>query len=408
VETRLTETGSAGGRDKARLVLILAWAGAVIAVLPAILHWAPHATANGSARALRMAIANLLAFAICYAMYRAEKRRIGRALALALVFLVVLLAAIVNQMHKTIVDYGVPHSTVKDNTQWQLEFHNYVIDMDPGALPHSYRFLPNAIVRWMEIGGFSFEAARNLYRMYFGLLIFYALYRFARLYTDYGGAIIAMLLTAVIYPVSFIHYAGQLTDPLSHLSFLLCYIFLETQDFPFFLSSMLIGSLAKETVLALAGYYVLFARKEKHYPVKAFAACICGAATYLGVRLLVLTRAMGYRNVSGVGLEQVARNWHEPLWRNLFLLTAGALVPFLVLGWSKTSRPLKNLALFLFPVIFVSSLFFSWLAETRNFMPLVFVLAVIAGNFLSQESGRAEEEQRLPARSAPGHAKPSE
>ena len=121
METRLTETGSAGGRDKARLVLILAWAGAVIAVLPAILHWAPHATANGSARALRMAIANLLAFAICYAMYRAEKRRIGRALALALVFLVVLLAAIVNQMHKTIVDYGVPHSTVKDNTQYKNE-----------------------------------------------------------------------------------------------------------------------------------------------------------------------------------------------------------------------------------------------------------------------------------------------
>jgi hypothetical protein len=392
---QLAEASSAGRRNKRLLILILVWVGAAIAVLPAVFHWAPHATAAGTGRALRMAVANLIVLGICYAMYRAERRRLAPRLALALVFLVFLLAAIVNQMHKTIVDYGVPHSNNKNqsNLMWQVEFHNYVINMMPGALPHSYRFLPNAIVRWMEIGGFSFEAARNLYRVYFGLLIFYALYRFARLYTDYRGAIIAMLLTAVIYPASFIHYAGQLTDPLSHLSFLLCYIFLEIQDFPFFLSSMLIGALAKETVLALAGYYVLFSRKEKRYPVKALAACVCGAAMYFGVRLLVLKGTMGYRNVSGVGLEQVAKNWHEPLWRNLFLLTAGALVPLVVLAWGKTPRPLKNLTLFVFPVIFVSSLLFSWLVETRNFMPVVFILSVIAGNFLSKEFSSIEKEQ---------------
>ena len=307
-----------------------------------------------------------------------------------IVFLVFLLTATVNQMHKTIVDFGVPHFKTQSNFQWQTGIENATINMAPEALPHSYRFLPNAIVRWMEIAGLSFDAARNLYRMYCGLLIFYALYRFALLYTSYVGAIIAMLLTAVIYPVSFIHYAGQLTDPLSHLSFLLCYIFLETQDFPLFLSSMLIGSLAKETVLALAGYYVIFSTKERGYPVKTLIACLSVPATYLGIRLLVLRATLGYRSVSGVGLEQVAKNWHEPLWRHLFLLTAGALVPFAVLGWKKTPRTLKHLVLFLFPMIFVSSLFFSWLVETRNFMPLVFVMAVIAGDFLSRELGRAD------------------
>jgi hypothetical protein len=375
------------------LLIILVWVCAAIAVLPAIFHWAPHATAAGTGRILRTAIANLVAIGICYAMYRTERRRLPPRLAVALVFLIVLLTAIVNQMHKTVVDYGVPHSKNKSqsNLMWQVEFHNRAINLEPGALPHSYRFLPNTVVRWMEIGGFGFEEARNLYRMYCGLLIFYALYRFALLYTDYRGAIIAMLMTAVIYPVSFIHYAGQLTDPLSHLSFLLCFIFLEVQDFPLFLSCMLIGSLAKETVLALAGYYVLFARKEKRYPAKATIACVCTAVMYIGVRLLVLKGAMGYRNVSGVGLEQVARNWHEPLWRNLFLLTGGALIPFFVLAWGKIPRPLRNLTLFLFPVIFVSSMFFSWLAETRNFMPVVFVLSVIAGDFLSKEFRSLED-----------------
>jgi hypothetical protein len=42
------------------------------------------------------------------------------------------------------------------------------------------------------------------------------------------------------------------------------------------------------------------------------------------------------------------------------------------------------LALFLFPVLFLSGLFFSFLVEMRNFMPLVFVLAVIAARYLTE------------------------
>jgi hypothetical protein len=38
---------------------------------------------------------------------------------------------------------------------------------------------------------------------------------------------------------------------------------------------------------------------------------------------------------------------------------------------------------FLIPVLFVSSAFFSWLAESRNFMPVVIVLAVATGYLLT-------------------------
>jgi hypothetical protein len=100
----------------------------------------------------------------------------------------------------------------------------------------------------MELGGVSFDVARDVYRYVFGVLLFYAVYRYARLYTNYLGGILAMLLAGVVYPVSFEHYAGQLTDPLSHLSFLLAFIFLHTGAFAAFLTTLLIGALAKSLV----------------------------------------------------------------------------------------------------------------------------------------------------------------
>ena len=58
-------------------------------------------------------------------------------------------------------------------------------------------------------------------------------------------------------------------------------------------------------------------------------------------------------------------------------------LPFLAIGWDRTPAVLKRLALFLLPSLFLSSLVFGWLYETRNFMPLVSVLAVIAARTLS-------------------------
>lgn len=361
-----------------------------VAVLPAIFHWQAHAPAHGIGRSLCFGLANLVALSICFLIYRVERARVGVKKALALVFLVFLLTTVVNFLHKVIVDHGKDHFPTSTNLQWQIRTQNDAINLNRDALPHSYRFLPNSIVRWMEIGGMDFEAARNLYRLYAGLLLFYALFRFARLYTSDMGALLAMLMTAVIFPISFVHYAGQLTDPLSHLSFLLCFIFLEVEDFSLFILTMLIGSLAKETVLAMAGYYVLFQRKEKNYLSKSIIVCVAGLALYFGVRLLVLGGHMGYRQISGPRFSHVFENWNLVEWRWLFLLTGGALSPFLALGWKSTPRPLKQLTFYLTPVLLISSLFFSWLVEVRNFMPLVFVLSVVAGKFVAEQFGSAK------------------
>lgn len=261
-----------------------------------------------------------------------------------------------------------------------------VIALSPGLAPHSYRFLPNGIVLWMQLCRINFAAARDIYRLIFGLLLFYAIYRYARLYTDYLGGILTLFLVAAVFPISFEAYAGQLTDPLSHLSFVLAFIFLETGDFEFLLSTLLIGCLAKETVLALSGYYVLFCRSDRRYTIKAVGICVASAVAYYGVRLLVLHGSMEYRQISGVPLTHVIDNLRSPGWPVATLALLGGYATFLVLGWRETPLALKRLALYLIPVLLISNLFFGWLHETRNYMPAVFVLAVIAARYISRRA----------------------
>jgi hypothetical protein len=228
-----------------------------------------------------------------------------------------------------------------------------------------------------------------------GLLLSYTIYRFARLYVNLRGGILALLLVAAIYPISFEWYIGQLTDPLSHLSFVLAFIFLETENFAFLLTTLLLGSLAKETILALCGFYAVFQGRTGKDAGRAVLLCSLCLAFFFGVRTLVLHGGMHYEQISGPGPRHVLENWRDSKWQKLFALTGGIYLPFVVLGWNRAPLLLKRLLLFLLPVIFVSSLFFSWLSETRNWMPVVFVSAVITARYWSdlptRRDGQREE-----------------
>ena len=374
------------------LVLTLVWGGSAVAILPALFHWAAPPPYTGTDRFVPFGFVYLVALGICYWIFRIESRQLSLARTLILVFLVFLLTAVVNNIHSLMVDKAANYFVNgTPNRWWQNEMQEKIIQLSPSLLdvPHSYRFLPNSIVRWLQLARLDYDSARDLFRLLANLLLFYSIYKYARLYCNYTGALIAMLLIAAIYPISFEHYAGQLTDPLSHLSFVLAFIFLETEEFALLLTTLLIGSLAKETVLALAGYYVLFCRKEKGYLWKAAVLCVTSAAVYFGVRSFILHGAMHYQQASGVTLQHVQENWEGHLWNKWivsFLLTACALMPFLAIAWKETPLSLKRLTVFLFPVLFLSSLFFSWLSEGRNYMPMVFVLAVVAGRYLSRRS----------------------
>ena len=363
-----------------RRLLFIIWGCTAAALLPAIFRW-PAPPPFADVRDLLLAIGYLAAAAVAWLIYNAERKTLPRVQALSLAVLAVLLTVIINHLHAVNVD------SVSFYHDWQNYVQNAVLQYRV-EIPHAYRFLPNSIVRWVQIAGLDFDDARDLYRLIVGMLVFYAIYRFARLYTGFLAAILAMLIAAALYPISFEYYMGQLTDPLSHLSFLLAFIFLETEEFALLLTTLLIGSLAKETVLALSGYYVLFHRKERGYPAKAAILCLGSAGIYFGVRLFVLHGVMTYHETSGVGLDQVEANLVEITWRRTFPLVACSLFPFLLIAWKQTPLCLKRLAIFLLPVLFLSSLFFSWLREARNFMPLVFVLAVVTGSLLAPGKSR--------------------
>ena len=376
-----------------RFVLAAVWILAGVAILPVFYHWPARTPHTGADAYARTGLGYLAALVICWCIYRVETPRLGCRGAFSLAFLVLLLTSITNNLHGFMIDHG-PAVLPFPNLQWQIAIQDAVIRLDSGAIPHNYRFLPNAIVRWMQVAHIAYEPARDLYRLIAGLVLFYAIYRYARLYTNHLGATLAMLFTACIFPVSFEHYAGQLTDPLSHLSFVLALIFLETGDYAALLATLVIGSLAKESVLAMTGYYLLFCRKENKYPLKAIGLCGATAAAYLGVRMLVLKGNLHYGQVSGVTIGHVGENWLDPQWKPVFLLTAAALLPFLALAWKETPLSLKRQASFLLAALFLSSLFFSWLREARNFMPLVVVLSVIAGRYWAESYGSTADGAR--------------
>ena len=365
------------------ILLVTIWIFAGIAVLPFLFRRHAPPAATGTGALLRTGVGYLLTLAVAYLMYRAESRRLAWRQALALVFLIFLLTKITNKVHQYTVDYG-PNAFGKiTNTAWQNTLEDNIIQRNFSDVAHTARFLPNAVVRWVQMAGWSFPQARDLYRLLFGMLVFYAIYRYARVFTGHIGAIIAVVLTAVVYPISFQNYVGQLTDPMSHLSFVLAFIFIEREDFPFLLTTLVIGGLAKESVLIMAGYYVLFGRKDRRYPIKAGALLVCAAAVYLGARLFLLGGPMGYKDISGVTIKHLTPNLQDLRWPYVFVLTAGAFTPILALGWKQTPISLRRLAVYLIPLLFVSSAFFSWLAESRNFMPVVIVLAVSTGYLLT-------------------------
>ncbi len=372
------------------LIVVSIWALTAFFIWPILRHRVGLPPSDHRTH-LALWLGYAIAIFMCYCFYRAEARLLGRSRAIALVILIFLLTSVVNEVHSFNVDNTSKNFVSISNLQWQAQLQDGVVHLSPQVAPHSYRFLPNAIVLWMQICRVRFDTARDVYRLLFVLLLFYGIFCYARLYTDYLGAVLAMLFVAAVCAVSFEWYAGQLTDPLSLVSFVFAFIFLETGNFPLLLTTLLVGSLAKETVLALCGFYVLFCRRDNNYAMKAAAISGASLAMYFAVRVFVLHGPMHYQQVSGVDANHILVNLRNPDWTGnpnwlrLFLLTGGAYFPFLVLDWKNTAASLKRLAFYLLTVLFVSSLLFSWLVETRNWMPMVFVLAVVAARYFRRQ-----------------------
>ena len=353
-------------------IVFLVCLGVAVSLLPLLFQLsAPSNPRMGAIFAYLLAV---IAAVLCYALDRTPTKK-EKADAL---FLCVGLVLTTTYLHVWLVDlnsYFQGHA----NLEWQIYMQNSVLGLSRETLPHSYRFLPNSLVRLFEQFSGDFASARDGYRNLFGVLFFYSFYRFARLFLRHGGSLLCLALLAVIFPVSFRFYAGQLTDPLAHLSFVLAFIFIYRRQFVYLLLTIAIGCLVKESIMAMAGYYILFRWREDSYILKSALLVVVSLTVYEIARVSVLHGFQSYQQISGVGFEHVAENWNDySNWLPGLIFMVGIFVPFVIAGWQKSPWTLRALAIYWFPTLFFSSLFFSWLREARNFVPLSALLAVMA------------------------------
>ena len=302
-----------------------------------------------------------------------------------------LTVALVN-IHYIFVDAGAAYFPYISNHEWQLELHRSVTALSPETLPHSYRFLPNSMVKLAEFLTGDFAYARLLYRLTIQFPLLYCIYYFGRIRHSHAVSLAAVLMYAAVYPISVSFYAGQLADPLSHLTFALALIFLELDLFLYFALAVFIGIMAKESILAMCIYYVLFRIKDKQFLPKAAILLGVSAAIVVCIRVWIVPGQYFANNVfvlsdlGGTALPHLSKHFGNfNRWIMQVVCVVGIFLPFLALAWKTTAPRLRNLAAFMFTATLLSNFLFSWPNETRNLIPAVIPLALIAANYILEK-----------------------
>lgn len=307
---------------------------------------------------------------------------------IGLFILLIGLTFLLNDVHYTYVDITDSVFKTISNHQWQVEVHEKVLKLSPEVIPHSYRFLPNSITRFFEVLTGDFSYARGLYRYIFMFLLLFSIYFYSRLYCNHEKSLLAVLLYSMVYPITIKYYAGQLTDPLSHFLFVCSFIFIQLDLFGLFSLTILYGILTKETILIMPIYYILLKIKDKKSMVKGTILFIICILIVFFIRIMVNNNSnsnLMYKSISGVDLSHFKENLFEnkSVWVLQIVYTIGILMPFYILSWKIARKELRNLVLFLLPILFISNTMFSWLYEARNLIPVFIPMAIIAVNYLA-------------------------
>jgi len=368
----------------------------LLALLPILL---PDAFLPSPEFSLSNQIGKLLSYLIpigavivCYRIIIHQKAQIN---ARILIMFFVLLAMLLTYIHVELVDNGHFNASPPfTNLKWQKDLQNEVVKLNISVLPHSYRFLPNSFTRFIEYLTGDYRHSRDLYRLTFTFFLLFSIYQFALLFVNHPQALLVVLLYCVLYPLTLRNYSGQLTDPMSHLSFVIAFIALRTNRFAYFVLALGIGTLAKESVLALLGFYCLFYYKtDSHFWKKFFFSTLIGVGIFLIVRIVVSSGefGVGYSHITDNPTGHLENNFQGP-WKKLFFFSVGIFLPLSLFNWRQTPTMLKQLILYLFPVLLLSNWIFSWLQEIRNFVPLIIpiLIAGVNGLFHSKTSPQSK------------------
>ncbi|MBW7957514.1 MAG: hypothetical protein H3C68_06425 [Deltaproteobacteria bacterium] len=328
--------------------------------------------------AFKTALLAVPAFAVL-ACYRSDNFSRNKR---AVFFLLILLTLMLVDIHYMDIDTTSSYFGNTTNHSWQVRGHEKILLLAPDFIPHSYRFLPNSMIRLIEFLTGDFSYARSLYRHTFMFLLLYSIYYYARMYCSQPAALVSVLFYAAIYPVSIRFYAGQLTDPMSHLLFVWSFILMKQDNFAGFSLTVLVGILAKESIIIMPAYYLLSKIAAKEPASKQVLLVLASAALVFLVRLLIIPD-LGYSRISGVSFSHISGNLAQyQIWPRQLAYTVGVFLPFFILSWKTSPRELRNLVLFILPPLVVSNMMFSWLHESRNLIPAVIPMAIITSEYL--------------------------
>jgi hypothetical protein len=285
--------------------------------------------------------------------------------------------------------------------KWQVAMYLDILNHRASA-PHQFRPLPYGFTRLLEwVTGnwyFSFVA----YRWFFNFWFLWAWYRFARLWHSPKRSLVTLGLLVLLYPLSIRYYLGQLTDPLSHALFVLALLFIVEDRWLLLAVSLALGVLAKETVvLMVPAYWACWWRNGwTAFLRTAIIGVVCVGA-FLAARL-PFGWWPGYENINGttclmlwdnLGIGRQTYGHCMPLHIHyahpaVFILI---FLPFIAAGWRRLDVRLKALCLTLTPLLLLSSLLFSWIFESRNYIPLVPLLATSALLFFGRTGAQGRE-----------------
>jgi hypothetical protein len=299
---------------------------------------------------------------------------------LALGALLVMAAGLMTAWHWCIVD--------EPNHERQLEHYLGVFNNGIPA-PHPLRPLPYGFMRTLERLTGDWKFAALAYRWFFLFWLLWVSYQFARRFLPPPRSLCVVLVVVLFYPLSILYYEGQPTDPMSHTFLVLGMLYIVEDRCAALGGALALGVMAKETALILIPAY---AACHWHRGWQAFwrmaTLCAVGGAAFLATRLPLGWRP-GHESVNGVSGLMVGTNLgigepiaftYVPRYENYLqpALFIGLWLPLIALRWRRLDYSLKALAVTLTPLLFASSLCFSWLYESRNYLPLLPLLSTMA------------------------------
>jgi hypothetical protein len=363
----------------------VSWAGLVLLALVSVppllagggVHFLPPLPS--ATRTVLVEVGALLLMALALAV-RASLDRRGPAEAPGRMPLFAALAALMTACHWALVESDPVRM------EWQQDTYLRILNHRMDA-PHQYRPLPYGFVRLLELATHDWPFACVAYRWFFTTWFLWACYRLARLYHPPGTALAAVAPAVLLYPLSVLYYWGQLTDPLSHALFVLSLVYLlEDRPGPLALS-LALGVAAKETVVLLVPVHLAcyWRRGLKAWATTALLG-VAAVAAFVAVR--PASWRFEYEAINGAGL-MITSNLGigppryfgaAPVWTNYAhpLLFVGPFLPPLLWRWRLIDPRLRTACVTLTPLLLLSNLCFGWMYESRNYMPLVPLLATAA------------------------------